>query len=275
MKNLVVFLAATGLIGGRSLPVLGQVRLFPTVNQFQYPLGSGQIDGAVGRVVRLGRGESQFGQEIEADVSIGDNLPILGFEQPGSPFLGLTLRVTGRFSLEDPKSSLISNDWVVGLHGVVDLGRWRLVAELYHESSHLGDEYSAKFGVDRIDWTREVAAIWARRTVGRFALHLRAGYTLDDELPLGRGSAGVGGDYRLPWGSWLGGRVTPYMGIFAESQQYADWSVTTTGRAGIEIGDRGHRSLGIGFTYLNGFSSQRQFYFQRSQYVGIEVRFGW
>ena len=71
--------------------------------------------------------------------------------------LGFGTQVYGRFSLQDPKSALISNDWVVGLNTTASLGAWTLTGEVYHESSHLGDEYGDRFDVDRLDWTREVA----------------------------------------------------------------------------------------------------------------------
>ena len=41
----------------------------------------------------------------------------------------------------DSKSALISNDWVVGFNGTATLAAWAFMPELYHESSHLGDEY--------------------------------------------------------------------------------------------------------------------------------------
>ena len=69
----------------------------------------------------------------------------------------LRTQVYGRFSLGDRKSALISNDWVVGLNTTAALGAWTLTGEIYHESSHLGDEYGDRFGASRLDWTREVA----------------------------------------------------------------------------------------------------------------------
>jgi len=34
-----------------------------------------------------------------------------------------------------------------------ELGHWRPAFELYHESSHLGDEYRDDFKCPRLDWT--------------------------------------------------------------------------------------------------------------------------
>ena len=253
-------------------PLWAQVRLFPGVSRFEYPIGSVRSSGIVGRVVSERRGVTRFGPEREADVLVGANLPVLGFGSTQRAFLGLTMRVGGRFSLDDPKSSLIGNDWVVGIHGVVDRGPWRLTGEIYHESSHLGDEYAERFQARRIDWTREVGGLWVRRSAGPFEFTAMGAWTLIDELPLGRGAFGVGAGYHGNVGGWLGARVRPYAGVYAESVEYAGWKVTTTARAGIDL-DAGGRRLGLGAVFLNGLSNQRQFYDRRSRYLGFELRF--
>ncbi len=265
---ILVSLAAAG-------PAVAQVRVFPKVAAFEYPAGGPRAAGIVGRVVHERRGDSRFGPEQEADVLIGANIPVLGFSRGDHPgFVGLTIRVGGRFSLDDPKTSLISNDWVVGIHGVVDRGPWRVAAELFHESSHLGDEYAETFGARRLDWTHEVAAIWVRRTAGPIVLDGTVGYALIDALPLRRGSAGLGAAYRGNWGSTLGATVRPVVAVFAEGQAYLGWKVTTSGRTGIEL-DRDGRQIGVGLVYLNGYSTQRQFYDRASRYWGFELRFIW
>ena len=256
-------------------PAAAQTRLFPRTEAFEYPFGSTRLAAISGRVVEVSRGESRYGAEREADVSIGDNLPVLGFGTgPRSGFLGLTIRVSGRFSLDDPRSALVSNDWVAGLHGVVDRGPWRVAAELYHESSHLGDEYAERFGARRLDWTREVASLSARRALGPIFVHAVGSYTLVDALPLDPAAVGAGIDYRGDLGEWLGARVRPVVGVFGESQQFAGWLVTTSGRAGIDL-DRGGRRVGVGLVFVNGLSTQRQFYDRRSRYAGVELRFDW
>ena len=265
---ILVSLAAAG-------PGAAQVRVFPKVSAFEYPAGRPRAAGVIGRVVREQLGDSRFGPETEADVVIGGNLPVLGLSGGDRPaFVGLTIAVGGRFSLDDPKTSLISNDWVVGIHGVVDRGPWRVAAEVFHESSHLGDEYAERFSARRLDWTREVAALWVRRTAGSIVVDGTVGYTVIDALPLRRGSAGLGAAYRGASGSALGATVRPVVALFAEGEAYRDWKVTTAGRAGLEL-DRDGRRIGVGLVFLDGYSTQRQFYDRPSRYWGLELRFVW
>ena len=90
---------------------------------------------------------------------LGENFPLVALKRGPRPIvLGIGSQVYGRFSLDDSKSALISNDWVAGLNTTAGLGPWALTLQLYHESSHLGDEYADHFGAGRLDWTREVVA---------------------------------------------------------------------------------------------------------------------
>ncbi|MGE3617978.1 MAG: DUF1207 domain-containing protein [Gemmatimonadales bacterium] len=255
--------------------ISAQIRFFPSVEPFEYPVGSLRPSGTVGRVIWARLPESRFGVEQEADVSIGENLPVLGFGRGDRPaFLGLTIRVSGRFSLDDSKSALISNDWLAGIHAVADRGPWRLAAEVFHESSHLGDEYADRFGDPRVDWTREVLELSVRRRAGRFAASAEAAYAFIDELELPPASLGIGADYAGDLGPIGGGRLIPVAGVHVRLDEYADWKATTTAKAGLEAAVGGRR-LGVGLILLDGLSTQRQFFRVPSRYVGFELRFDW
>ncbi len=250
-----------------------QVRFFPKTESFEYPLAYPRPAAIVGRVVKTSRGESLYGAEREAEASVGEVVPVLGLSGGRHPVtLGLGLAVTARFSLDDPRTALISTDWLVGIHTTVDLAPWRIDFHLYHESSHLGDEYAEKFSVPRVDWTREVASVWVRRTMGSLAVHGSAHYTLIDELSLPRPAVGLGLDYRGPSATVAGGRLRPVVGVYTEGTAFSGWVFTTTARAGAEVAANG-RAMAVSFVFLNGMSTQRQFYWMRSRYAGLELRF--
>ncbi len=70
------------------------------------------------------RGESSFGDEHEAEVVIGENLPLIAIKRGPRPIvLGLGTQVYGRFSLSDSKTALISVDWVAGLNTTARAGQ--------------------------------------------------------------------------------------------------------------------------------------------------------
>src|SRR6185503_3027926 len=154
-----------------SRPAGAQDRLFPAVRSFELPEASPRVNGLVARALSIRRGESRFGPEQEGEVVLGENFPLVALQRGPRPIvLGIGSQAYGRFSLDDSKSALISLDWVASLNTTALVGPWALTLQLYHESSHLGDEYADHFGAGRLDWTREVVAAWATYDAG--ALHL-------------------------------------------------------------------------------------------------------
>jgi hypothetical protein len=254
----------------------GQQRLFPPVPSFELPEASPRVHGLVGRLLAARRGDSRFGREGEAEVALGENIPLLALRQGPRPItLGFGSQVYARFSITDPKSALISNDWVVGFNGTALLDAWSFTLELYHESSHLGDEYEDHFNASRLDWTREVAVGWASYSTGPWRLTGSFSYTLVDQLGLDRPGSSVGVDYRPKSdGHLLGSAVRPVLGVFFDANAATAWRVSSSAKAGVALETTpGGKEIGFAVIGHTGLSTQRQFYREESRYVGVEVRF--
>ena len=264
------------LLFAPALPAGAQARLFPQVPSFELPEASPRVHGLVGRLFSARRGDSQFGREAEAEVALGETFPLLALRRGPRPItLGFGSQVYGRFSLGDSKSAQISNDWVVGLNTTARLGRWELTGELYHESSHLGDEYRDRFDATRLDWTREVVAGWASWRAGAWRFTGELSYALIDELRLPRSGGALAVDFRSrPIGTLLGRRVRPVGGVYLEAAAATDWRVSTSAKLGFAVasGSNG-RELGIALIAHDGLSTQRQFFRNESRYIGAELRF--
>jgi Protein of unknown function (DUF1207) len=255
--------------------VCAQQRLFPAVTSFELPEASPRVHGLVGRLMTATRGDSRFGREHEGEVVLGENFPVLALKEGRHPIiLGLGSQVYGRFSLTDPKSALISTDWVVGVNTTAALNAWALTLEVYHESSHLGDEYGDRFPDDRLDWTREVLASWATYVTGPWRLTGGASYVLDDELKLPASAGALGLDYHGHSRRFLGGQARPVIGVFSEANAATHWRVSTSAKVGLAFAMAGEsHEISLGLIGHDGLSTQRQFYRQQSRYLGVEVRF--
>ena len=256
-------------------PAFAQERLLPAVRSFELPEASPRVYGVVGRLISTRRGESRFGNEREAEVVLGENVPLVALTRGARPIvLGIGSQVYGRFSLDDSKTALISVDWVAALNTSVQLGALGLTMQVYHESSHLGDEYGDRFDVQRLDWSREVVAGWATYSVGRWRLTGSASYVLYDGLGLPRTGAALGLDMG-------GGRhqtvirpVSTLAGLYLESTAATGWRVSTSAKLGVVFGGRsGSRRIGVALIAHDGLSTQRQFFREESQYLGVEMRF--
>jgi Protein of unknown function (DUF1207) len=259
-----------GIPGGSA----AQARIFPSVPSFERPEASPRVHGIAGRVISVQRGESRFGDEAEAEVALGENFPVLALRGGNRPItLGLGTQVYARFSLADGQDALISNDWVVGLNSTAMLGAWALTIEVYHESSHLGDEYEDRFEAQRIDWTREVLAAWASYTHGPWRITGNTSYALRDELRLERPGGSLGVDFR-PLRKSGGGAIRPVGGIYFDANAATSWRVSSSLKAGmvLQASPQG-REIGFALIAHDGLSTQRQFFRKDSRYLGLEVRF--
>jgi hypothetical protein len=245
------------------------------VQTFEFPLASPRTSAIVGRVIHVGHGESQFGAEWEAEPALGEVWPLLAMGRGKVPLtLHLGSIVYGRFSLGDPSSAMISNDWHVNLILTADFRKLRLALEGYHESSHLGDEYRDRFPGPRVNWSREIVGLWARYQIGRAQLHGNVSYAAIDATDVGRGAIVLAAEHYGKRGAILGGTAQTILALHADAQAYTDWEVTWSGRAGIRLADPiGRRGFAFLLTFLDGFSNQRQFFLAKSRYAGIEVRF--
>jgi len=226
--------------------------------------------------MHVGRGESAFGAEWEGEAALGEIWPLLALSRGRLPVtLHLGTEAYGRFSLGDAASSMISNDWQVGLVLTADVARWRLALDAYHESSHLGDEYRDRFSAPRVNWSREIVGLWATRRAGQVAMTVNASYAVIQVLDVGPAAMSAAIDYQGKPGSVVGGGAARLiLALNADLQEYTDWEATFSGRAGVRFADpAGRRGFALLLTWLDGISPQKQFYLQKSRYVGVEVRF--
>ena len=253
----------------------GQERLFPAVRSFELPEASPRVYGVVGRLLSTRRGESSFGDEREAEAIIGENLPLIAIKRGPRPIvLGFGTQVYGRFSLSDSKTALISVDWVAGLNTTAMLGNLAVTMQLYHESSHLGDEYGDRFQAQRLDWSREVIAGWITYGAGQWKLTGGASYVLYDGLRLPRAGAAVGLDWGAGRHRFLTRPFEPVLGLYTEGSAATDWRLSTSAKLGVAVrGKGGARSVGLAVIAHDGLSTQRQFFRRESRYLGLEVRF--
>jgi hypothetical protein len=252
-----------------------QSRFFPDVPSFELPLADPRGSNLAGRVIDLSRGESQFGADLEADVVIGESFPALALRRGPRPItMSFGVLVSGRFSLDDSKTSMISSDWRVGFDVHTIRNAWEFALQLYHESSHLGDEYLKTFQARRIDWTRETLTGWIGYHPGRWRIMAGAGRVLVDELELSPWKAAAGVDYRAGEFALLGQRLAPVAGVFLAAESATDWRVSSDAKLGLAIpGARPGRELRLALIRHDGLSTQRQFFRNESRYFGFELEF--
>jgi len=233
------------------------------------------VHGIAGRVMSASRGESRFGREQEAEVALGENFPLFLLRGGSNPIsFGFGPQVYARFSLRDSQTALISHDWVVGVNATGDFGPWDATLQLYHESSHLGDEYGDRFSTKRLDWSREVLSAWVGYSTGPWRFAGNLSYAILDQLGLPRAGMAAAVDFTSGVAhSASQRRVRPTAGIYFAADAATSWRLSTSARAGITVLPGAGRQVGLAVIVHDGLSTQRQFYSRASRYLGLELRF--
>ena len=193
--------------------------------------------------------------------------------------VGLLAGVFSQFNLDSPSSELINTDYIVGIPLSWRSGAWSTRVRLYHQSSHLGDEFLlGRPGFNRVNLSfEEVEAIlsydyrWAR-------LYAGGGYLVDREPDtLDRIRAQWGFELRGPTmdspilGTVVAGlRITPVLGTDFKSFEELNWVINTNVVGGIEWSmDGSTRRLRVLLNYYHGFNPYGQFFAQKIETIGF------
>ncbi len=192
---------------------------------------------------------------------------------------GLQVSIAGglfaQFNLDAPSSDLINADYTVGLPVTYRRGNESARVRLYHQSSHLGDEFLLSGNPERVNLSYESLEVLYSRDWGPWRLYGGGEYLLHtDPSDLNPGVLHGGIEYRsmrdrdTP-GNWLGG-------VDLKSLEEHDWEVDVSVKFGYQFGaaQPGRRRLRILGEAYDGFSPHGQFYNTEISYLGIGVYVG-
>lgn len=213
-----------------------------------------------------------------AATSFGETI---GFYRSTAPFgghwqLSLQAAVFAIFDLDSDSFDLINADYWVGLPISFRWGDFSALLRVFHQSSHLGDEFLLRSRIDRVNLSYESmdakisldATDWLR-------LYAGGGYIFHKEPEdLEPWSAQVGIEYECP-NAFAGGVIRPVAAVDFQTWEERDWDTNFSTRAGIQlenptkIGDR----LLLLLEYFNGHSPNGQFYERSIEYLGLGAHF--
>jgi len=211
-------------------------------------------------------------------VGLGDSFGLLRLAASGDGD-GMQVDVEGaifaQFSLDTPSFDLINADYLVGLPVTVRLGGTTGRLRVYHQSSHLGDEFLLAREPERINLSFESLELIVSRETG--ALRVYAGSEhFFRRRPDDIAARLLHGGVELRPGSMRTGRLVVALDVKIVDD--ADWQVAWSGRAGIEIArvpGPGHppRMLSLLGQFYDGPAPYGQFYRDDIRYYGLGVHF--
>jgi Protein of unknown function (DUF1207) len=211
-------------------------------------------------------------------VSFGETIPIYRRAAPvgGHWEVGLQAGVFAIFDMDADSHDLVNADYFAALTGAYAVGSFEALARIYHQSSHLGDEFLLRTRTNRINLSYE-------------AVDLKLSYHLFDR----RVRLYAGGGYLFhqdpsslkPWSTQAGielkhrlgflPHVTPVVAMDVQMQEETGWSPNYSVRAGLQF-DRARilgRRLLVMLEYFSGNSPNGQFYNNKIDYIGLGAHF--
>jgi hypothetical protein len=217
-----------------------------------------------------------------ASVSFGETIPFyrgnLGF---GRRFLGqwetgIQAGVFSDFNLSAPSSDLINTDFIASLYSSVRVGEFSAFGRIYHQSSHLGDEFLLRTRLERVNLSYEGADLKLSYELPYGVRVYGGGGGLFHKEPssLKPWSAQYGVEFRSPWRLDFAA-LRPVAGVDLKNYQENQWQTDISARAGVQF-DNLHvlgRNLQIVAEYFNGYSPSGQFYKDKIEYLGIGAHF--
>ena len=231
-----------------------------------------------------GTSTSPLGTDL-LSVGIGDHFGIARWNgpSPGNGFqFGLEGSVFAQFDLNTESYDLINADYLFGLPMTYRYGWFSGRARLYHQSSHLGDEFVLRSRIPRENFSFEASEVILSADVGPARIYGGGEYLLHvipDELERWVVHAGVelrqrNGAFSL--GNFASARLVGAGDV--KSVQDLDWETAYSVVAGFEFTrphEEGHaaRVWSLLGHYYDGPAPYSQFFRSDVEYYGIALHF--
>ncbi len=209
-----------------------------------------------------------------ASVGMGDAFPLVRFGA-GTPGNGLQIGLAGsvfaQFDLGADSYDLINADYLIGIPVTFRRGTFSTRMRVYHQSSHLGDEFLLRTTLERENLSFEAVDVVLSQEFGPTRLYGGGEYIFNrDPSTLESSLVHGGGEVRL--GSLRGTRLVAAVD-FKLTEQH-DWDPGISARAGIEFAlwrDEEHppRLWGFMAEFYEGPSPYGQFFQEQVRWFGL------
>ncbi len=225
------------------------------------------------------RMKAQSDRANVAAVGYGENFGLVKWlgERPGDGTqLSLNAGLFAQFNLSTPSANLVNADYTVGLALSRRAGPWSGRLNLWHLSSHLGDEFLLdEPNVERINLSLIALDGLVSHEWKHWRLYGGGGYLLHrNPEELDRGLARTGLEYHASERLWGIGR--PVAGLDVSSIEAQHWDLGISLKAGFVFGqpEPGRRRARLLAEAYKGFTPFGQFYNTRIEYYGVGFYLG-
>lgn len=209
--------------------------------------------------------------------SFGETFPLYSGNAFGGRWItGIQAAVFAFFNLDADSMDLINADYRVGIPVAYRKDNLSGLFRIFHQSSHLGDEYLLYNKIDRVNLSYESIDLKLSYDIDKaFRVYAGTGYIFHKEPsgidPL---SAQFGMEYRSPQ-TFLSNRIRPIVAVDLKTWEENDWDADTSARLGFQLEniESKNRKVQLMFEYFSGHSPHGQFYNRTIEYAGLGIHF--
>jgi hypothetical protein len=220
-----------------------------------------------------------------AAVGFGENFGIVrhGSNPQQGWQLGISAAVFAQFDLESESSDLMNADYVIGVPVTWRHNDWSGRVRVYHQSSHLGDEFLLRVQPERVNLSFESIEVLVAHDFGGIRAYGGGEYLFHREpSDLAEGLVHVGLDWQNSEASFSFshlGAARWVAGLDVKHWQQDDTAVQVSVKAGLEFAPLNNtynskRNWSVLMELYDGPSPYGQFYQDDLRYWGISIQLG-
>jgi Protein of unknown function (DUF1207) len=189
--------------------------------------------------------------------------------------LGIQAGVFAVFDLDAQSKDLVNADYLVAAPLSFRQGDFSAIFRVFHQSSHLGDEFLLRTKTNRVNLSYEAIDLKLSYDLGDVARVYGGGGWLFDQEPstLHPWSFQYGLELTSPWPARDKG-WRPIAGVDVQHREENGWSSDVSLRAGVQLdGVLVTRNMQLLLEYFRGRSPNGQFYKEKIEYFGLGAHF--
>jgi hypothetical protein len=225
---------------------------------------------------------NNFDGKNVASVSFGETIPFYRstFGQSNVQWeTGVQAGVFSDFNLDSASKDLVNTDFIASIYSSMRAGRFSSFTRLFHQSSHLGDEFLLS----------KIHTKFQRVNLSYEGLDTKLSYDLPYGLRIYGGGGGMfdrepstlkpwmaqyGVEFRSPWRLDFAA-MRPIIAADIKNFQENNWNTDLSARAGFEFENLAvlGRKLQILAEYYNGYTPSGQFYKNKIEYLGVGLHY--
>ncbi|MFB6347554.1 MAG: DUF1207 domain-containing protein [bacterium] len=193
----------------------------------------------------------------------------------GAYQFGLLGGLFAQFNLDAPSNDLINADYTIGFPLEYRYRSFSVRSRIYHQSSHLGDEFLLRADTDRINLSFESLELLGSYELSKWRVYGGGEYLLH-RFPRSLDRASLQAGFEYIGGEGIGDVGTLVGGMDYKSFKEHNWSDNYSFKIGVEL----HRPDGVKrhvrfmLEAYEGHSPFGQFYSNRIEFYGVGLHLG-